>query len=92
MCFLDMLFGLRRVSVDEFNFLENSRAMFTDVCNDSPKAFRHFTREALVKGLKKHGCGDVTEAIMYEVVKEVTPAKYLERTLAILDKDRTTSD
>jgi hypothetical protein len=42
-----------------FDFKENSKAMFTDVCNASPKLVRHFSRDALVKGLKKHGCGEV---------------------------------
>jgi hypothetical protein len=27
---------------------------------------------------------------MYDVCREVTPAKYMDRTIAILDKDRTT--
>lgn len=76
--------------MDAFIFKENSRAMFDDVCSDSPKFVRKFTRDGLVKGLKEHGCGDVTEATMYEVCRKVTPAKYLDRTLAILDKDKTT--
>jgi hypothetical protein len=74
-----------------FDFKENSKAMFTDVCNASPKLVRHFSRDALVKGLKKHGCGEVYESTMYEVCREVTPAKYMARTMAILDKDRTTT-
>lgn len=74
---------------NKFNWLENSKVMFDKVCESSPRLVRHFTRDALTKGLKKHGCGDVTEAMMYIVVKEVTPAKYLARTLKILDENRT---
>jgi hypothetical protein len=76
--------------MDGFTFKENSKKMFDDVCNASPKLVRHFTREALIKGLKKRGCGDVYESTMYDVCREVTPAKYMDRTIAILDKDRTT--
>eukprot|EP00542_Grammatophora_oceanica_P010456 CAMPEP_0194035182 /NCGR_PEP_ID=MMETSP0009_2-20130614/7649_1 /TAXON_ID=210454 /ORGANISM="Grammatophora oceanica, Strain CCMP 410" /LENGTH=110 /DNA_ID=CAMNT_0038676447 /DNA_START=116 /DNA_END=448 /DNA_ORIENTATION=+ len=74
---------------DTFHWLENSKVMFDKVCESSPRLVRHFTRDALTKALKKHGCGDVTEAMMYIVVKEVTPAKYLARTLKILDENRT---
>jgi hypothetical protein len=74
-----------------FNFLENSAVMFDKVCEASPFLVRHFTRSALTKGLKAHGCGDVTENMMYIVCKEVTPTKYLERTLKILDENRTTT-
>ena len=76
--------------MDEFVWKENSKKMFDDVCNASPFLVRHFTRRALVNGLKEHGCGDVTEVMMYDVCREVTPSKYLPRTLEILDGDRTT--
>mmetsp|Transcript_50577 Transcript_50577/g.70159 ORF Transcript_50577/g.70159 Transcript_50577/m.70159 type:complete len:108 (-) Transcript_50577:114-437(-) len=76
---------------DDFIFKENSKAMFTDVCNAAPKLVRHFTRDGLVKGLKKRGCGEVFESTMYDVCREVTPQKYMKRTMAILDKDRTTT-
>lgn len=74
---------------DGFHFLENSKVMFDKVCQASPFLVRHFTRSALTKGLEAHGCGDVTEEMMYIVCKEVTPAKYLKRTLKILDENRT---
>jgi hypothetical protein len=74
----------------EFEFKENSKKMFDDVCNATPMLFRHFTRNALVQGLKKQGCGEVYESIMYDVCKKVTPAQHLASTLEILDKDRTT--
>lgn len=77
--------------MDEFNFQQNSRVMFDNVCEATPWLFRHFTRNSLVKGLKAHGCGDVTEDIMYTVCKEVTPEKYLESTLKILDENKSAS-
>ena len=76
---------------EQFDFKENSKAMFDDVCNASPNLVRHFTRSALTKGLMERGCGAVYESTMYEVCKEVTPAKYLKQTLDILEKDRTTT-
>jgi hypothetical protein len=77
--------------MDEFNFTENSKEMFDKVCESSPWFVRHFTRNGLVKGFKERGCGDVTEKIMYDVCKQVTPPKYLENTLKILDECKTTT-
>ena len=86
----------------EFVFLQNSYKMYVDVCNLSPKPFRHYTRDSLKKGMKKYAIyadedvnhtglrNVITEDIMYIVVKEVTPKKYLKQALDILDKDRTT--
>lgn len=76
--------------MDDFNFQENSKEMFDQVCLASPWFVRHFTRNGLIKGLKARKCGDVTESIMYDVCKEVTPPKYLEDTLKILDEHKTT--
>jgi hypothetical protein len=76
--------------MEGFEFKENSKAMFDDVCNLTPWLVRHFTRNGMVNGLKARGCGAVTESIMYDVCREVTPAKYLDRTIEVLDKDKTT--
>jgi len=65
--------------------------MFDQVCAASPWFVRHFTRNGLVNGLKARGCGDVTEATMYDVVNEVTPEKYRARSIKILDEHRTTT-
>jgi 23S rRNA U2552 (ribose-2'-O)-methylase RlmE/FtsJ len=64
-----MVWKTTRDESKAFDFKENSKAMFTDVCNASPKLVRHFSRETLVKGLKKHICGKVYESTMYEVCK-----------------------
>jgi hypothetical protein len=76
--------------MDGFNFLENTEVMFDKVYHASPIFVRHFTKGALIKGLQEHGCGDVTEEMMFVVCKKVTPAPYLETTLNILDENRTT--
>ena len=64
--------------------------MHDKVIGATPFLFRHFTRSGLDKGLIQHGCGDVTEDIMYQVIREVTPPAHLETTLKILDENRTT--
>lgn len=74
-----------------FIFHENSKAMHDKVIQATPFLFRHFTRRGIDNGLIAHGCGDVTEAIMYEVVREVTPAAHLEQSLKILDENKTTT-
>lgn len=75
--------------MEEFVWKENSKEMFEKVCLASPWFVRHFTRNGLVKGLQSRGCGDVTEALMYDVVNEVTPEKYHEQTIKILDENKT---
>ena len=88
--------------MEDFDFQENSREMFDKVCQATPFLFRHFTRNGLIQGLKERGgagCGSknnkarvvVTEAIMYDVCKQVTPEKHLENTLKILDECKTTT-
>jgi len=74
-----------------FTWKENSKTMHDKVIEATPFLFRHFTRRGIDNGLEKHGCGDVTQAIMYTVVKEVTPPSYLEASLKILDEYRTTT-
>lgn len=84
---------------EEFQFVENSHQMYVDVVNLSPKPFRRFARAAYKKSMHKHAFTNpdsgqqnvINEAIMYTVVKEATPKKYLKRALETLDKDRTTT-
>ena len=63
--------------------------MFENVCQGTPFFVRHFTRNGLLKGLKERGCVDVTEQIVYDVVKETTPKQHLEKTIRILDENKT---
>jgi hypothetical protein len=73
-----------------FIWKENSQVMHDKVINSTPFLFRHFTRSGIDKGLIAHGCGEVTEDIMYQVVREVTPSAHLAASLKILDENRTT--
>jgi len=78
------------MSDDDFVWKENSKAMYDKVCEAAPWFVRHFTRSGLNKGLKAKGCGEVTEQHMYDVCKEVTPERFLDRTVKILDEHKTT--
>jgi len=84
---------IRRLQIllENFDFKENSRKMFDEVCNITPWLFRHFTRNGLIKGLQDEGCGNVTENIMYAVCKKVAPEKHLKQTLDVLNKYKTIS-
>ena len=76
-------------SQNNFVWKGNSKIMHDKVIDASPFFVRHFTRSGIDNGLIKHGCGEVTEDIMYTVVREVTPAKYLDASLKILDEYKT---
>ncbi len=65
------------------------QAMFEEVVNQTPWLFRHFPRSSILNGLKEKGCSTVTEAILIEVCKEVTPDKYKEKTMDILERMKT---
>ena len=75
--------------MEGFEFTENSKVMFEEVCNMTPWLFRSFTRNGLTQGLKDEGCGVVTESKIYDVCRKVTPERHLEKTMEILDKHRT---
>lgn len=75
--------------MDDFTFTQNTRDMFDQVCQASPWFVRHFTRNGLLNGLREMQITTVTEPDMYAVCRKVTPEKYLERTLLILDKLKT---
>ena len=76
--------------MDAFEWKDNSKQMFNKVCEATPWFARHFTRSGLMKGLKEHGSGVVTEQEMYDVCREITPAAHLTTTIAILDEYNTT--
>jgi hypothetical protein len=65
--------------------------MFEEVVAQTPWLFRHFPRTAILTGLKEKGCKTVTEAILIEVCKETTPDKYKEKTMAILERMKTSN-
>ena len=64
----------------EFNWTENSKAIFDEYVNMAPGPFRKRSEKSLVQGLEnRFGVGgEVTEAGIMEVIKEVTPAQFLK--------------
>jgi hypothetical protein len=74
----------------DLSWTENSKTMFEECCAATPWLVRHFTRSGFTKGLRAKGCGTVTEQDMFDVAREVTPPAHLEKTLGILNKNKTT--
>ena len=64
----------------EFNWTENSEAIFEAYVNMAPGPFRKRSEKNLVEGLEKRfgDGGEVTEVGIMEVIKEVTPAQFLK--------------
>ena len=67
----------------ELNWGGNSKAMFDKLIESSPKPFRAMTEKKMLEGLaKKAGdAGHVTEAMLVEVVKEITPKPFIAMAL-----------
>jgi hypothetical protein len=80
------------MSSEQFDFQENTKAMYDAVCAAPPFFVRWLVRSKLDQGLKERGCGKVTEDIMYEVCRKVTPEHSIDRTIDVLDKHRTTKE
>jgi hypothetical protein len=72
-----------------FDFLENSKVMYEKVCEAVPWFIRPLLKSSILKGIEEHGCQEVTETCLYQVVKQVTPKKHIERTLELLDRHKT---
>jgi hypothetical protein len=77
---------------DEFEFTENSKAMYEGVTTAPPWFVRFLVKNKVDNALKARGCGKVTEQIIYDVCKEVTPSNMLDRTIEVCDKHRTNMD
>ncbi|KAL3912170.1 MAG: hypothetical protein SGILL_006990, partial [Bacillariaceae sp.] len=46
-------------------------------------------RNKMDAALKERGCGAITESIMYEVCKEITPDNQIDNVIQVLDKHKT---
>ena len=75
--------------MEEFEWSGQSKSMFEEVVNLTPWVFRHFPRSAILAGLNESGSKVVTEESLIEVCKKVTPEKYMEKTMAVLEEHRT---
>ncbi|MBI5375334.1 MAG: hypothetical protein HZA77_07855 [Candidatus Schekmanbacteria bacterium] len=71
----------------DFNWQQNSKAMFDKSIEGSPKPFQEMTRKRLLETLtKKAGDGGaVTEDMFLEAVKEITPKPFLQMALKALE-------
>jgi hypothetical protein len=75
----------------EFNWQDNSKAMFDKLIEGSPKPFRAMTEKKMLEGLtKKAGDGGtVTEDMLVEVVQEITPKPFVAMALKSVEPLRT---
>ena len=70
----------------ELKWEGNSEKMFETMVEGSPKPFRASTRKKLTKGLEeKAGDGSVTEDMVVECVKEITPKPFVSMALKKLE-------
>jgi len=67
----------------EFNWQGNTKAMFDKLIESSPKPFRAMTEKKMMEGIEKKAgeSGAVTEDIVIEVVKEITPKPFVAMAL-----------
>jgi len=75
----------------ELNWQDNSKAMFDKLVENSPKPFRAMTEKKLLEVLtKKAGdSGAVTEEMIEEATKEVTPKPFVAMALKAIEPLKT---
>lgn len=73
------------------NWQDNSKAMFDKLIEGSPKPFRAMTEKKMMEGLtKKAGDGgNVTEDMIIEVVKEITPKPFVAMAMKSIEPLKT---
>jgi hypothetical protein len=66
-------------TVADFNWTENSKAVFDEAVKTAPMAFRGVTKKSFTKGLTKEvgEGGDVSEADVVKVIKATSPAPFV---------------
>jgi len=76
---------------EEFNWQENSRAMYDTIIKAVPPFVRPIIKSKLLKGLKEKS-GDsmeITEAVFMDALKSSTPESKLEKIIGELEKLKT---
>ena len=75
----------------ELNWQGNSKAMFDKLIESSPKPFRAMTEKKMLEGVEKKAGegGAVTEDIVEEVVKEITPKPFVAMALKNIEPLKT---
>jgi hypothetical protein len=71
----------------ELNWQDNTKEMFDKLIESSPKPFRAMTEKKMKDGIEKKAGegGSVTEDIIIEVVKEVTPKPFVAMALKSIE-------
>ncbi len=75
----------------ELNWQGNSKEMFEKLIEGSPKPFRAMTEKKMMEGIEKKAGegGAVTEDIVEEVVKEITPKPFVAMALKNIEPLKT---
>lgn len=75
----------------ELNWQGNSKAMFDKLIESSPKPFRAMTEKKMLEGVEKKAgeSGTVTEDMLEEVVKEITPKPFVAMALKNIEPLKT---
>ncbi len=75
----------------ELNWEANSKVMFDKMIESSPKPFRAMTEKKLMEAIaeKAGDGGTVTEAVVIECVKAVTPKPFVGMAMKTLDPLKT---
>ena len=71
----------------ELNWQDNSKEMVQKLIEGSPKPFRAMTEKKMMEGLKKKAGegGTVTEDIVIEVVKVITPKPFVSMAMKSIE-------
>ena len=71
----------------ELNWQDNSKQMFQKLIEGSPKPFRAMTEKKMMEGIEKKAGegGAVTEDIVIEVVKEITPKPFVSMAMKSIE-------
>ena len=69
------------------NWQDNTKEMFDKLIESSPKPFRAMTEKKMKDGIEKKAGegGSVTEDIIIEVVKEVTPKPFVSMAMKSIE-------
>jgi len=71
----------------ELNWQDNSKEMFDKLIEGSPKPFRAMTEKKMKDGIEKKSgeTGNVTEDLVIEVVKEITPKPFVSMAMKSIE-------
>ena len=71
----------------ELNWQDNSKEMFDKLIEGSPKPFRAMTEKKMKDGIEKKAgdSGTVTEDMVIEVVKEITPKPFVSMAMKSIE-------